>query len=158
MVRGRAAAADLVGEAIATVATLMRVQSRTGCSVFVATSNGGDLIAAASSLPLTRAARLALASGRFDGVDPPDAVIARPYEPVAALYIWGAAGLTWRGRNLALAASVALQREVYPDLPCYARGATDEGARALAQRMGARPTVGGLVLAPPWTHHHTEAA
>ena len=156
--RGRAAAVDLVGKNIATVATLMRVQARTRCSVFVATSNGGDLIAATSGLPLTRAALPALASGRFNGIEPPDALIARPDEPVAALYLWGAAGLTWRGRTLALAASVALQREVYPNLPCYARAATDEGAKALAQRMGARPMAGGLLVAPPWIHPQIEAA
>lgn len=157
MTQGRAAAASLVGEAIATLETLARVQARSGCAVFVATDKAGDLIAAVSALPLTHAALPALRSGGFDGVDPPDALIARPLDPVAALYLWGAAGLTWRGRTMALAASVALQRQVYPDLPCYARGATDAGERALAQRMGARPAAGDLVMAPPWTQR-TKAA
>jgi hypothetical protein len=147
---GRMAAAELVGEAIASVETLLRIQARTACSVFVATDAAGHLTAAVSGLPLTSAALAALESGGFDGVSPPDAMVARPVEPVAALYLWGAAGLTWRGRTLALAASVALQREVYPDLPCYARAATGDGERALEHRMGARPIAGGLVLAPPW--------
>ena len=152
MARGRAAAAALVGETIASVETLARVQARSGCSVFVATDGDGALVAAVSALPLTSPALASLAGGRFDGVDPPNDLIARPRDPVAALYIWGAAGLTWRGRTLALAGSVALQRDIYPDLPCYARAATDEGERALAQRMGARPTAGGLSVASPWIH------
>ena len=151
MALGRAAATSLVGEAIATLETLARVQSHTGCAAFVAAGKDGELIAAVSALPLTQAALPELDSGRFDGIDPPSALVAGPNDPVAALYIWGAAGLTWRGRTLALAASVALQRQVYPDLPCYARGATDAGERALAQRMGARAAACGLVMAPPWT-------
>ena len=155
--QGRAAAARLVGGRIASVETLLRVQSRTRCCAFVATDAEGRLIAAVSGLPLTHAALAPLAGGWFDGVSPPDALLARPRDVVASLYLWGAAGLTWRGRTLALAASVALQREVYPDLPCYARGATNDGERALAHRMGARPAEGGLVVAPPWITR-TEAA
>ncbi len=155
--RGRAAAARLVGANIASVETLLRIQSRTACCAFVATDPEGRLIAAVSGLPLNHAALAPLESGRFDGVSPPQALVARPQDMVAALYLWGAAGLTWRGRTLALAASVALQREVYPNLPCYARGATNDGERALAQRMGARPAAGGLVVAPPQIPR-TEAA
>jgi hypothetical protein len=147
---GREAAAALVGDAIATAPTMIRVQARSGCTVFVARSAEGELVAAVSAIPLTAAAAPGLAAGRFDGLEPPDRQIARPRDTPVAFYVWGAAGLTWRGRRLALAASLALQREAYPRLPLYARAATDDGARVLQRRMGAHPMPGGLVTAPAW--------
>jgi hypothetical protein len=152
---GREAAALLVGDAIATVATMIRVQVRTGGAIFAAHGAHDELIAAISAIPLAAAAAPGLAIGRFDGLDPANRLIARPQDTPIAFYIWGAAGLTWRGRRLALAASVALQREAYPHLPLYARAATDDGARVLQQRMGARAlpapfSSGGLVVAPAW--------
>jgi hypothetical protein len=148
---GRAAAARLVGPDIATADTLRRVQVRTGCACFVARMGEG-FCAAISAIPLTAAALPDLARGRFDALDPPDAQVARPRDPPAALYIWGAAGLTWRGRMLAVAAAQALAREVHPTLPCYARAATSEGEHILQDRLGARPVPGGagLVMAAPY--------
>ena len=152
---GREAAAALVGGDIATAETMIRVQARTGCAVFVARSTEGELVAAVSAIPLAAAAAPDLAAGRFNGLEPADPLIARPRDMPIAFYVWGAAGLSWRGRRLALAASVALQREAYPHLPLYARAATDDGARVLQQRMGARPlpgpaSFGGLVAAAAW--------
>lgn len=148
---GRAAAASLVGPNIATASTLSRIQARTGCACFVVRVPGG-LTAAMSAIPLTLAALPSLALGRFDALAPPDAMVARPSDHVAALYIWGAAGLSWRGRMQAVAAAQALVREVHPTLPSYARAATSEGERILQDRLGARPMPGdgGLVMAPPY--------
>lgn len=148
IVSARSAAAALVGGDIATCATLREVHAITGCACFVA-SQKDRLVAMVSAIPLRRAAVAVLEAGAFDGIDPPRRLIARPTEPPAALYIWGAAGLTWRGRRLALAASVALRDEVYPDLPLYSRAATADGERVLQRRMGAAPIAGGLVRAAP---------
>ncbi|WP_304175484.1 hypothetical protein [Phenylobacterium aquaticum] len=149
---GRAAAVQLVGEAIATADTLRRVQARTGCACFVARADEG-FSAAVSAIPLTPLALPDLAKGQFDALAPLDALVARPGDPVAAIYIWGAAGLSWRGRMLAVAAAQALVCEVHPTLPSYARAATSEGEHILQHRLGARPVrgPGGLVMAPP--HH-----
>lgn len=148
---GRAAAARLVGPDIATSDTLRRVQTRTGCACFVARAGDG-FTAAISAIPLTAAALPDLARGRFDALDPPDAQVARPRDLAVALYIWGAAGLTWRGRMQAVAAAQALAHEVHPTLPCYARAATSEGEHILQDRLGARPVPGdgGLVMAAPY--------
>lgn len=143
----RVGAARLVQGAIAAAEVMVRVQARSRCAVFLA---GGPLpLAAVSAIPLTAQALAELAAGRFDGLAPPDALVARPADTPAALYLWGAAGFTWRGRRLALAASVMLQREVHPHLPLYARAATADGERVLQRSMGARPAAGGLVCALP---------
>jgi hypothetical protein len=107
---GREAAAALVGGAIATAETMIRVQARSGCAVFVARSASGDLVAAVSAIPLVAAAASDLAAGRFNALEPSDHLIARPQDSPEAFYVWGAAGLTWRGRRLALPARLALQR------------------------------------------------
>lgn len=142
-----AGAARLVQGAIAAAEVMVRVQARSGCAVFLA---GGLIpLAAVSAIPLTARALPELAAGRFDGLAPPDGLVARPTDTPAALYLWGAAGFAWRGRRLALAACVALQHEVHPHLPLYARAASADGERVLQRRMGARPAVGGLICAPP---------
>lgn len=152
---GREAAAILLGDAIASVATMVRVQARSGCTVFVAHAARGELIAAVSAIPLAATAAADLAIGRFDGLTPADRLIARPGDRPIAFYVWGVAGFTWRGRRMAVAASVALRREAYPRLPLYARAATDDGARVLQRRMGARAlpapfSLAGLVVASAW--------
>ena len=147
----RTAATALVGDDIATEATLIRVQTLSGCACFVAVAADGRLVAMVSAIPLRLAALAELAAGRFDGIEPPDRLVARRAEPPFAFYIWGAAGLTWRGRRQALAGSVALRREAYPHLPMYARAATADGERVLQNRMGAQPIAGGMVYAPPWS-------
>jgi hypothetical protein len=155
---GRDVAAQLVGERIATTEIMWAVQTRSGCAAFAAREPDGGLCALISVLPLLEDGERALDDGSFDGLVPPLAVIARPQDEPVAFYIWGAAGLTWRGRNQALAASVALQREVYPHLPCFARGATSDGERVLQSRMGAMPAAGGLVRAQAWWDQRRRAA
>lgn len=145
---GRAAAAALVGDDIASADVMLRVQARTACASFVLTGPAG-MTAALSAIRLTAAALPGLARGVFDALSPPEALVARPRDPVAALYIWGGAGLTWRGRFQAVAAAIALREEVHPTLPLYARAATSEGERVLQSRLGARPGPGDLVVAPP---------
>ena len=144
-----AGAARLIEGPIASAEVMVGVQARTGCAVFLSSGPGEAPLAAVSAIPLTAHALPALAAGRFDGLAPADRLITRPGEPPAAIYIWGAAGFTWRGRRLALAASLAFQRQVHPHLPLYARAATADGERVLQRRMGARPAAGGMVCAPP---------
>jgi hypothetical protein len=95
----------------------------------------------------------------FDGINPPDAAVARPSEAVIALYGWGMAGATWRGRAIVMAAAVKLHREIHPTLPLYGRAATPGGERTLLKRIGAAPVPGpgGLVLAPAWAPHRRAA-
>ena len=147
---GRDIAARLVGEDIATAATMQRVHDRAGGACFILRDAGGPA-ALFSLIPLAEAARPLLAAGRLEAIDPPDAIVAAPGDPVIGLYVWGAAGLTWRGRKACVAAALALTREAHPDLPLYAKAASSDGERVLQGRLGARPLPGGdLAVAAPF--------
>jgi hypothetical protein len=150
---GRGIAARTVSPAVATVATLQAVQDRTGCSVFVYRDAGGELAGVLGFIPLTQAAAPVLAAGMFDGIEPPLEMAARPGEPIIALYGWGMAGVTWRGRAVVMKAALAVHREIYDTVPLYGRAATPGGERALLRRMGAQtvPGPGGLVVCPART-------
>ena len=159
IIEGRALAARTVSPNIATVATLDRVQRHTGSSSFTLRGVNDELAGVLAVIPLTPAAGPTLAAGVLDGVDPPEDLIAAPGGPVAAIYGWGMAGATWRGRATVLAAALKIHRELFPELPLYGRAATPGGERALLSRIGARPVPGpgGLVMAPAWNLMRTAA-
>jgi hypothetical protein len=148
---GRALAARTVGPYIATAETLARVQDHTGSSSFVYRGPRGELAGVLAVIPLLPAAAPSLVAGVFDGIEPPVDLIACPGEPVIAIYGWGMAGATWRGRATVMAAAVALHNGLFPELPLYGRAATPGGERTLLKRLAAVPVPGpgGLVLAPP---------
>lgn len=148
---GRALAARTVSPHIATAETLARVQDETGSSSFVYRGSKGELAGVLAVIPLRPVAASLLATGIFDGVEPPTDLIARPGDPVVAIYGWGMAGATWRGRAAVMGAAIALHRDLFPELPLYGRAATPGGERALLKRLAAAPVPGpgGLVLAPP---------
>lgn len=152
LIEGRALAARTVSPDIATVQTLARVQNLTGASCFTARSPEGGIAGVIAIIPLSPTAQPSLAAGVFDGVNPPDEFVARPGEPVIALYGWGMAGATWRGRATVMAGAIKLHREMFPTLALYGRAATPGGERTLLRRIGAHPVPGpgGLVVAPPW--------
>lgn len=149
---GHALAVRTVGARIATVETLLRMQAHTTCTSYVLRGRDGAFDGALSIIPLTAAAKPGLAMGEFDGVEPPLVQAARPGEPVIALYGWGMAAVSWRGRGVVLNAAYRLHREIHPEIPLYGRAATPGGERSLLKRIGAHPVPGkgGLVVAPAW--------
>lgn len=152
IVQGRALAARTVSPDIATVETLCRIQDLTGASCFTSRTPEGSIAGVIAIIPLRADARSQLSAGVFDGVTPPEELVARPGEPVIAIYGWGMAGATWRGRATVMAGAVKLHREIFPTLPLYGRAATPGGERTLLRRIGAQPVPGpgGLVVAQPW--------
>lgn len=159
IVEGHAIAARTVGPTIASAATLQTVQDRTQGSSFAYRAPDGRLAGVLCIIPLTRAAAPDLVAGRFDGITPPLAQVARPGERVIAVYGWGMAGVSWRGRAVVMAGALAIHREIFDTVPLYGRAATPGGERALLGRMGARavPGPGGLVVCPAWTIHRRAA-
>lgn len=86
-------------------------------------------------LPLTDAGAAALVDGRFDGMAPALAHIARPDEAAAALYVW----LVWTpGRMNSGLRLIAEAARRHPGVAVFTRPAHDESARILA-RVGFRP-------------------
>lgn len=153
IIEGRDIAVRTVGPAVATVETLQAVQDRSRCSAFSYRDADGRLAGVLCIIPLNPAAAPALAAGVFDGVAPPMRMVARPTDRVIAVYGWGMAGVTWRGRAVVMAGALAIHREIYATVPLYGRAATPGGERTLLRRMGARavPGPGGLVVCPTWT-------
>ena len=152
IVEGRALAARTVSPNIATVETLAQLQDLTQASSFTFRGADGRLAGVMAIIPLTAAAQPGLAAGVFDGVNPPQDHAARPGETVVAIYGWGMAGTTLRGRATVMAGAVKLHRELFPTIPLYGRAATPGGERTLLKRIGARPVPGpgGLVVAEAW--------
>lgn len=152
IIEGRALAARTVSPNIATVETLVDIQQLTRSSSFTFRGVNGELAGVLAVIPLRAAAAADLAAGEFDGVNPPRAQVARPGEAVIAIYGWGMAGCTLRGRATVMAGAVKLHRELFPTIPLYGRAATPGGERTLLKRIGARPVPGpgGLVVAEPW--------
>lgn len=156
---GRDLAARTVGPNIASFETLVRVQELTSSSSFTFKGPDGRLSGVLAVIPLTPLAAPELQAGIFDGIEPPERLIARPGEPVIAFYGWGMAGSTLRGRAAVMAAAIALHREIFPTIPLYGRAATPGGERALLKRIGASPVPGpgGLVVAAPGAGVRTAA-
>lgn len=152
IVEGRALAARTVSPNIATVETLAQLQDLTQASSFTFRGADGRLAGVMAIIPLTAAAQPGLAAGVFDGVNPPQDHAARPGETVVAIYGWGMAGTTLRGRATVMAGAVKLHRELFPTIPLYGRAATPGGERTLLKRIGAQPVPGpgGLVVADAW--------
>ncbi len=152
IVEGRALAARTVSPNIATVETLAQLQDLTQASSFTFRGADGRLAGVMAIIPLTAAAQSGLAAGVFDGVNPPQDQAARPGEAVVAIYGWGMAGTTLRGRATVMAGAVKLHRELFPTIPLYGRAATPGGERTLLKRIGAQPVPGpgGLVVADAW--------
>ena len=152
IVEGRALAARTVSPNIATVETLAQLQDLTQASSFTFRGANGRLAGVMAIIPLTAAAQPGLAAGVFDGVNPPQDHAARPGETVVAIYGWGMAGTTLRGRATVMAGAVKLHRELFPTIPRAGRAATPGGERTLLKRIGAQPVPGpgGLVVADAW--------
>lgn len=86
-------------------------------------------------LPLNDAGAAALVDGRFDGLAPATAHIARPGEAAAVVYVW----LVWTpGRMNSGLALIAEAARRYPGVAIFTRPAHAESARIL-ERIGFRP-------------------
>jgi predicted GNAT family N-acyltransferase len=97
-------------------------------------------------LPLNDAGAAALVDGRFDGMSPALAHIARPSEAVAAIYVW----LVWTpGRMNSGLQLIAEAARRYPGVAVFTRPAHAESARILA-KVGFRAARELFPSAPDW--------
>jgi predicted GNAT family N-acyltransferase len=127
-------------------ATASAVQAHNpACFLLVPTA---DLARAAmiALLPLNDVGAAALVDGRFDGMAPVLAHIARPGDAVAALYVW----LVWTpGRMNSGLALIAEATRRYPGIAVFTRPVHAESARIL-ERVGFRAANELFPAAPPY--------
>ncbi len=94
-------------------------------------------------VPLTEEGRLGVETADFNPVDPALRHIAPANTPIFGLYVGVYAGATKDARRNIMAASASVRAKLYAPVPCYARAATDDGARSMTS-LGFRPLSGGL--------------
>lgn len=134
---GRAIAATLISDGIASADTFIAMQRYTGASVFVLREAG--VVTGMLGLFSLRAAGLrAIEEGTFDAIDPDWGMVAVAGEEPAATYGWGFAASTEAGGRAAVKASVALHRQLLWGVPTFTRTATPDGVRVILGSMGYR--------------------
>ena len=94
-------------------------------------------------VPLTHQGRLAVEDGSFNPADPALRHVAPANTPIYGLYVGCYAGATREARRAVMAASARVRVSLYAPVPCYARGATEDGARSMVA-LGFRRLEGGL--------------
>lgn len=134
---GRAIAANLISDGIASVDAFIAMQRLTGASVLVRRENG--VVTGMLGLFTLRLAGLrAIEAGSFNAIDPDWSQVARPGEEPAASYGWGFAATTEEGGRAAVKTSVALHRQLLWGAPTFTRTATPDGVRVILGSMGYR--------------------
>jgi hypothetical protein len=134
---GRAIAARLISDGIASAETFIAMQKLTGASVFVLREDGA--VTGMLGFFILRAAGLkAIEGGTFDAIDPDWDMVALAGETPAAVYGWGFAATTERGGRAAVKASVDLHRRLFWGMPTFTRTATPDGVRVILGSMGYR--------------------
>lgn len=154
----RALAAELITPNVASVAVLKRVQRLTRASVY-SHREDGETTGVLAIVPLSPAGLAAVEDRSFDPIDPADAHLCLPGEPLAGVYGWGMAARSKDAGRAVVKATVAMH-EFWPETPFFTRAATPDGVRLITGKWGFVPhTAAGddlLVLLPRTTR--TEAA
>lgn len=94
-------------------------------------------------IPLTGEGREAVETNTYNPADPAIRHIAPANTPIYGLYVGVYAGATKDARRAIMSASANVRVSLYAPVPCYARGATEDGARSMLS-LGFRPLEGGL--------------
>ncbi|MEM5517582.1 hypothetical protein WNY37_11525 [Henriciella sp. AS95] len=95
------------------------------------------------TVPLTEEGRDAVESGELNPGDPALRHVAPANTPVFGLYVGVYAGETKETRRSIMAASAYVRVSQFSPVPCYARGATEDGRRSML-KLGFRRLPGGL--------------
>jgi hypothetical protein len=147
----RELAAGLIGERIATLETSRTMRALHPMSTMVFKEEG-KVTGVLGALPLRASGLLALATDRFDPVNPDPDQIAPAGEDPLAVYGWGFAATTRRASAAVLNGANLFRTTVFPTIPGFARAATDAGRRVLMGRLGYVPfprSTTGLLWTPP---------
>ena len=130
----------LTGNALISAEQLERVDRLTGMTCWV---TGEPVDGIYITVPVTSAGRSAIEDGSFTPGKIDKTHIAVAGDNIAALYIGIYAGETKEARRNVVQASAVLRVELFSAIPCFARAATEDGARSMSA-LGFRPAGKGL--------------
>ena len=147
----RIIAAKLMAHQVASEATLLSILALQPASTVIF-RDGGAVAGMVATLLLKPEAEADLRAGAFDGLTPPEALLARDDDPVAFYYLWGLAGDTKTASGAAMELSRQLRYEALAGLTCYAVAATPIGRHVGITRLGMSPVRhpdDNLLVSPP---------
>lgn len=131
-------AESLIGKELASVDTIRRLDEHTECTVWV---NGDPVAGVHFIVPLTFAGEIAVREGVFDASNPSLAHCATPDDEYAGIYVGAYAGSTHEVRKNIMQGAAEIRLLCFGSLPCFARAATDDGARSM-RSLGFKPLAG----------------
>jgi hypothetical protein len=147
----RIVAAKLMAHQVASEATLSSILARQPASTLIY-RDGGVVAGMVATLLLKPEAEPVLRAGDFDGLTPPDALLARAADPVAFYYLWGIAGATKTASSGVMELSHRFRYDVLADLTAYAVAATPVGRHVGVTKLGFGPVRhpdDDLLVSPP---------
>ena len=129
----------LIGDKLADAETVERVHSVTGITAW---AFGTPIEGIVLSVPLSVAGLEALQNDDFQPGSPDAAHIAALGAPCAACYIGIYAGATHDARKAVMTGAGVIRMGLFSQVPCFARAATDDGARSM-ESLGWSPATFG---------------
>jgi hypothetical protein len=137
---GLALAERLTGQAMATPASIYWIERLTGMASWV---TGEPVDGVFITVPLSEAGVRAVRDGSFVPAWPALEHICSRGELCGGVYIGVYAGATKEARRRVMMAAGVTRVEFFAPVPCFARGATEDGKRSMAS-LGFQPIEGGL--------------
>lgn len=120
---------ELINDRLADAATIKRVHSVTEITAWAFGSDPIEGLVLA--VPLSEAGLAALEANEFQPGDPDRAHVAGIGELCAACYIGIYAGATYEARKAVMSGAAVIRMGIFPQVPCFARAATEDGARSM---------------------------
>ena len=118
----------LINDRLISPETLAHLHDLTGITAWVF---GDPVEGLVISVPLSQAGLDAVQDNEFVAKTPDDAHIAAAGQPCAGVYIGIYAGETKEARKAVMSGAGVIRMAVYAQVPCFARAATDDGARSM---------------------------
>lgn len=137
---GMQLAEQLTGQPMTSPESITWLDSITGMAAWV---TGDPVEGVFITVPLSEAGAAAVRDGSFAPNWPALGHIAAEGEPCHGVYIGVYAGATKAARKAVMTAAGIIRVQLFAAVPCFARGATEDGKRSMAS-LGFSPVDGGL--------------
>jgi hypothetical protein len=131
-------AAALIPGEVASCETMLAVQARTKCSLFLRTAQAWP-DAFLALFAFSRAGERALASGSFSSLTVDPAWVCAPKQDTRYGYVWGFGGANAAARYRVLRALRHMRKDLFGHVELLARAASPQG-RALMAPFGCAPS------------------